>query len=150
MPGSTADQDPETITTEVQKMLAASPMPNAEEWAIHDYEGFYGCVLSEWEGFEQVSALASFLAEQGNLRAELVTHFGGDLDDASQALEENYCGEYKSLADFAEELTSETVTIPTQLVYYIDYEAMARDMELNGDVFTVELGYECVYIFWNR
>ena len=125
-------------------------MPNAEEWAIHDYEGFYGCVLSEWEGFEQVSALASFLAEQGRLGAELVNYFGGDLDEAHQVLKDNYCGEYKSLADFAEEVTVDYITIPEQLVNYIDYASMGRDMELNGDILTLELGFECVHIFWNR
>ncbi|MBI1278441.1 MAG: antirestriction protein ArdA [Anaerolineaceae bacterium] len=119
-----ADQDAESIFADVQTMLAASPMSDAEEWAIHDYEGFYGCSLSESEGFEQVSKLAMFLAEQGRLGAELVSHFGGSLDEARQALEENYCGEYTSLADFAEELTAETVIIPIQLVYYIDYKAM--------------------------
>ena len=145
-----ADQDAGSIFTEVQKMLAASPMPDAEEWAIHDYEGFYGYAVSESQSFKQVSSLAVFIGEQGKLGAELLTHFGGDIDDARNTLEENYCGEYKSLADFAEELTTETVTIPSQLAYYIDYQAMARDMELNGDVFTIELGFECTHVFWNR
>jgi Antirestriction protein (ArdA) len=35
-------------------------------------------------------------------------------------------------------------------VHYIDYQAMARDMELNGDVFTIETGFDQVHIFWNR
>ena len=64
--------------------------------------------------------------------------------------EENYCGYYKSLADFAEELTEETTQIPENLSYYIDYERMERDMELSGDVFTIETGYEEVYIFWTH
>ncbi len=35
-------------------------------------------------------------------------------------------------------------------VPYIDYKRMGRDMKLNGDVFTIETGYEEVYIFWNH
>ena len=35
-------------------------------------------------------------------------------------------------------------------MHYIDYEAMARDMELNGDVFTIALGFEDVHVFWSR
>ncbi|MBN4078634.1 antirestriction protein ArdA [Gammaproteobacteria bacterium AH-315-C21] len=31
--------------------------------------------------------------------------------------------------------------------YYIDYERMGRDMEMSGDIFTVETGYKQVHIF---
>lgn len=55
-----------------------------------------------------------------------------------------------SLADYAEELTEETTEIPESLRHYIDYEAMGRDMRLNGDVFTIETGYREVHIFWSR
>ena len=49
--------------------------------------------------------------------------------------------------DFAEELTSE---VPEHLAFYIDYERMGRDMELSGDVFTVETGYQEVHVFWSH
>jgi antirestriction protein len=145
-----ANQEAEALYAKVQAMLANSPAAGAEEWAIHDYEGFCGVQLSEWEGFEQVSALAAFIDEHETLGGALLAHFCGDLEDARHAIEENYCGRYESLADYAEEITLETVTIPEPLRYYIDYEAMARDMELNGDVFTLETGYKEVHIFWNR
>ena len=76
-------------------------------------------------------------------------HFS-DIDEARKAAEENYCGRYKSLADYAEELTDQTTQIPESLAYYIDYEKMGRDMELGGDVFTIETSYEEVHIFWNH
>jgi hypothetical protein len=37
-------------------------------------------------------------------------------------------------ADYAQELTEESIQIPESLINYIDYEAMAQDMELNGDI----------------
>ncbi|WP_212632130.1 antirestriction protein ArdA, partial [Pseudomonas sp. KB-10] len=49
-----------------------------------------------------------------------------------------------------QELTEETSSIPQHLVMYIDYRAMARDMEYSGDVFTLETGFEQVHVFWNR
>ena len=68
----------------------------------------------------------------------------------SQRLE-RYNGEYESLADFAEELTaSPPLEIPETLKYYIDYKSMARDMEMNGDVFTIETGYKEIHVFWNN
>jgi hypothetical protein len=60
---------------------------------------------------------------------------------------ENYAGRYKSLADHAQELTEETTKIPEPLRNYIDYESMARDMDLNGDGFTIELTYDEVHVF---
>lgn len=69
------------------------------------------------------------------------------LDDAIHAAENSYCGCYASLADYAQKLTEETTEIPAALVHYIDYEKMGRDMELDGDVFTVETGRREVHIF---
>ena len=40
-------------------------------------------------------------------------------------------------------------TAMIRLRYYIDVAAYARDMELNGDVFTVEAGSE-IHVFWGR
>jgi len=40
-----AEQDAYAIYDEVQTMLTASPVKDAEEWAIHDYEGFEGVRL---------------------------------------------------------------------------------------------------------
>ncbi|MCH2458263.1 MAG: antirestriction protein ArdA, partial [Henriciella sp.] len=51
---------PDEIWEQVRAMLAASPEPDAEEWAIHDYEGFEGASLSEYAAFETVCELADF------------------------------------------------------------------------------------------
>ena len=62
---------------------------------------------------------------------------------------DNYLGEHASLADYAREIMEETTEIPPQLENYIDYEAIGRDMELNGDVFTIEERFDIVHIFGN-
>lgn len=144
-----ASQDPEDIQAEISEMLAASPLSGAEEWAIHDYEGFEGARLEEYSGIEKAHALALFIIERGALGAKLLEHVGGDLEQAEAAFED-YAGEHRSLADFAQEITEETTDIPPTLANYIDYDAIARDMELNGDVFTVELGFDEVHVFWSR
>lgn len=143
-----ADQDADDIRSEITAMLKASPIADSEEYAIHDYEGFDGAPVSEYHGIEEVAALAAFIAEHGDLGAELFKHYG-DIGTAETALDEDYCGEYRSLADYAEQLTEETVSIPESLRYYIDYEAMARDMAIN-DVLVIETGFECAHVFWSR
>ncbi len=145
-----ATQDIDDIQEQITDMLASSPEEDAEEYAIHDYEGFAGYSISEYEGIQRVHEVACFLEEHGEIAGDLLSHFGDNIEDAQKAIEENYCGCYASLADYAEELTEETTQIPEHLAFYIDYEKMGRDMELGGDVFTIETGYQEVHIFWNH
>ena len=141
---------PDEIMDEVRVMLADSPEPDAEEWAIHDYEGFEGASLSEYASFETVCELADFIEEHGELGAKLMSHFGDDLAEARAAFED-YAGEYRSSADFAEELTRDTGTeIPPSLDYYIDWQALARDMALNGEILVFQTGFDEVHVFWTR
>ena len=144
-----ADQDAEAIQSNIAAMLAASPISNAEEWAIHDYEGFEGTDIQEYSGIETVAKLAAFVSEHGELGGKLLANFNGDLEDAEAAFED-YAGEHKNPAEFAQDLIEQTTEIPENLVNYVDYDAIARDMELNSDVFTIELGFESVHIFWSR
>ena len=105
-------------------------------------------MIAEYEGLESAHNVAVFIEEHGEIAGELLNNFGGDLEDAKKAIEENYSGCYKSLADYAEELTEQTAEVPENLAFYIDYERMGRDMELGGDVYTIETGYEEVHVFW--
>jgi len=133
----------------MRAMLAASPIPDAEEWAIHDDEGFGKSVLHESDSFQRIAELVAFLEEHGELGKLVLSYYAGELDDAIRTID-NYLGEYASLADYACEITEETTEIPPHLENYIDYEAIARDMELNGDVFTIQESYDAVHIFHNH
>lgn len=113
----------------IEAMLPGSPIPNAEEYAIHDYEGFEGAAVSEYMGLTQVVTLAQFIREHGKLGAEIYDHFGGDLDEGEDAMTERHLGCYTSLADYMEEVTECSVSIPPSLQFYIDWQATARDGE---------------------
>lgn len=141
-----ANQDAWAIWDEVSEMLKTSPEADAEEWAIHDYEGFESVTISEWESFERVSEVAAFIAEHGELGGKLVEYFGS-LQDAQNAISDQYAGEYRSTADFVQEMTEQGTDIPENLQYYIDWRAMARDWEIN-DILTIETGFEAIHIFW--
>jgi len=145
-----ATDDLDDIQEQVNQMLAESPEGFAEEYAIHDYEGFDGYALSEYEGLKSANEIACFIEEYPDFAGELLNNFNGNIEEARTAAEDNYCGCYKSLADFAEEMTEGTTQIPDNLAYYIDYERMGQDMELSGDVFTIETAYEEVHVFWNH
>ncbi|OGT95948.1 MAG: antirestriction protein [Gammaproteobacteria bacterium RIFOXYB2_FULL_38_6] len=144
-----ACDDLEDIKNQINEMLSKSPEEYAEEYAIHDHEGFEGYPVGEYEGIEELHEIACFIEEHSGLAGELLNQFGGNIDDARQAIEECYYGCYSSLADYAEELTEGCYQIPENLAYYIDYERMGRDMEMSGDIFTIETAHDEVHVFGN-
>lgn len=133
---------------QIKVMLARSPMQFAEEYAIHDYEGFEGASVSEYAGIAEVAELAAFIDEYGSVAAALVEHFG-DLDEAKETMKDRYAGAYSTVADFAQSLTEETTQIPESLQYYIDWERMGRDLAM-CDILAIETGFEEVHIFWQH
>ena len=143
-----AHQEQEDIHSAISEMLKASPIEDAEEWAIHDYEGFQTAHIGEYQSIESVAELAAFIAEHGELGAKLYNHFNA-LDEAKDAISDHYAGEYSSLADFAQEITESCTEIPDSLRYYINWEGMARDMEIN-DVLAIHLGFDRVHVFWSH
>ncbi|MEM1223292.1 MAG: antirestriction protein ArdA [Verrucomicrobiota bacterium] len=145
----TLTDDIEETWNRIRKMLAASPIPDAEEWAIHDFEGFAGVRLSEWEDIERVHELSEFLQSHDEVGALVLDHYNGDIEDANRALE-NYMGCYQSIADYAQEITESRTEIPKHLEFYIDYERMGRDMDLSGDILTLSPRYDEVHIFLNH
>ncbi|MHC5653697.1 antirestriction protein ArdA [Stappia sp. ICDLI1TA098] len=145
-----ADQEAGKLWDEIAAILARSPVAGAEEYAIHDYEGFEGVSISEYAGIDSVARMAAFIAEHGALGAGLLEQFSGDMDQAETALEDCYLGQFASLADYMEELTTESVTIPEALRYYVDWGAMARDAEIGGDLFTIETAQGEVHVFSSR
>ena len=132
----------------VQAMLFASPIEeDAEEWAIHDYEGFKGAEVGECFSFANVVELADYIREHGALGAQVLNYYGGNIENAKARFDE-YAGEYDSLEAYAEELTEQTgLEIPDSLAPYIDFKAMAHDYEQSGDFLTFVVGGS-VHIFW--
>ncbi|SIS41871.1 Antirestriction protein [Thalassolituus maritimus] len=143
-----ATKELDDIQEQVSNMLKSSPIEMAEEYAIHDYEGFESVRLSEWEGLERAHNIACFIEEHGTLGAELLNIY--DIEEASKVLENNYHGCFSSLADYAEQFTCETSSVPEHLQYYIDYERMGRDWKMSGDIYTIETAHDEVHIFSNH
>lgn len=43
-----------------------------------------------------------------------------------------------------------TVSVPKHLEFYIDYEKVARDRDMSGDIFTIETAQTQVHVFSNH
>lgn len=105
--------------------------------------------MSEWSGIDELHEIACFIEENPGIGGALLSQFCDNLEEARQAIEDCYLGCHESLADYAEELTTSTSEVPDHLSYYIDYERMGRDMEMSGDIFTIEIAHDEVHIFCN-
>ncbi len=129
------------ILSAIRTMLSNSPIPNAEEWAIHDYEDFSSIHLEEYTGLDTVVAIVEIVKEHGELGAEIIAYHGNCLDDAKTALE-NYCGEYDNEADYAEQLMNDCYDVPEHLQFYINYDKFAHDLFIN-DNYSVYVHGKC-------
>ncbi len=143
-----ANQDVGSIHDEIRAMLQASPMRGAEEYAIHDTQGFERVAISEYQSIETVVEIAGFISEHGMVGAKLMEHYN-NIEDAKTSMEGHYAGVYASLAEFAEEITEATTEIPNSLSFYIDYERMAHDLEIN-DIIAFETNFEEIHVFWSH
>jgi antirestriction protein len=133
-----AAQDAEDIVAEVQATLATSPITRAEEWAIHDYEGFGGYRVSEWEPFETVSKLALAIAEHGPIVGALADHVG-TVDEAIAVMTARFRGAFDTIEHWAEETVTECWSLPELALRYFDWTAFARDAMLGGEITVIEL-----------
>lgn len=123
-----ATQSEDEIMEEIWEMLDNSPEPNAEEYAIHDYEGFGSMPIHEYEAIHHIVEYTSFIKEHGELGLALLCEYS--IDDAQAMLEEHYHGCYDSEVDFARQLFDDCYDhqIPNSLICYFDFEAFAQDL----------------------
>ena len=119
--------DPELVHETIQKILSSSPVPHAEEFAIHDSEGFAGSI-SEYSSIEEVCELAGFIAEHEDAaRASLA--LGGDLAEARERIENGYQA-VESLAEFAQEYVDDMgLELPSFI--HVDWESTGRDLAMD-------------------
>jgi antirestriction protein len=145
-----ADQSADELHEAVRTMLAASPMPGAQEWAIHDFEGFAPLRLSEWESFERVADIAAGLAEHGAAFTAWLA-YDEDCDPSdTAAFEDAYRGEWDSLRAYAEDYAESTGMYEAadragSSYVVVDLDMLERDLDI--ELYTAESDHHTVYVF---
>lgn len=124
------DQEADEIQEEIDAMIEQSPECDAEEWAIHDYEGFQGLKISEHMSLEKVAELAALIIEHGAAYAAYIDHIGEEYATIED-FQDKYQGEFESEKDFAQQHFSESNEIPESLQNYIDWEKVTTDLFIN-------------------
>ena len=138
--------DYDCIMEEIQDILETSPEPNAEEWAIHDYEGLHGLAINEYESIERVAELGELIEEHGPAFAAYANHVGADYATA-EGFQDAYCGEWESERAYGENLFDELYLhdVPDHVQPYIDYDSFAHDLFID-DNYSVDAP-SGVYVF---
>jgi antirestriction protein len=133
-------------------MLAASPTGDAEEIAIHDYEGFGQYPVAEYDSLERVSRIAHGIAEHGLAYAAWAARC--EPDDLEN-FEDAYSGDWLSAEAYADDLIDslglqrvieEHIPDGMQPYVTIDARAFVRDLELSGMI-TIVTHADGVWIF---
>lgn len=119
---------------EISKILKSSTEPYAEEYAIHDYEGFEGYRVSEYESLETLAELSLAIEEHGAVIPAIMDHgLCDNVEDAIQYHEDNYCGEFDDWKDYAYDCVDNGLygDIPEAIANYIDYDSIAYELEID-------------------
>jgi antirestriction protein len=152
--------DESTMRDEIETMLAESPTAKAEgcpaeEWAIHDFEGFGEVRLSEYEDLDWIVTLAEGAEEHGEAFLAWVAHEPRHNREVSD-FQEAFLGQWPSLAEYVEDFWEQCGDAPKapsgswwHPANYVNWERMANDLELSGDVLVLEAS-SGVFVFSNR
>jgi len=147
-----AARDPGEIGEDIDQMLARSRQPGAEEWAIHDYEGFGAFKLGEYEDLTMVSTIATGIVEHGKPFSHWANIVGTQDNDRLDRFDEHYRGGWKSMADYAEDFlddmgaTVESFT-PGWLRNYVSIDYVALGGDLAADLDTADDPDGTVHVF---
>ena len=122
----TPKKDKEELQEQINDILKSSPIKNAEEWAIHDYDDFPN--LGEYPQLDDIIKIQEAITEHGKYVVNaFLEHWSiEDLDH----IEEAYYGEYKNFSEFADQLADEIILIdcPDNVKPYFDYEKWERGL----------------------
>jgi antirestriction protein len=141
------DSDLNTFQSDIDEVLdAASTADNIEEeWAFHDYEGFGGFKVDEYESVANLSRVVELMEEYGvgPVGAFLSYHgsyFKDDLDGAQDAFERSYRGEWEDEEEFVSdqmESNGQWDELPEWARPHFDLAGYTRDF-FSGDHYSID------------
>jgi antirestriction protein len=154
--------DAAELTEAKDQILASSPEPGAEEWAIHDYDGFGSDLtykLGEYASFDTIAKLGALIEEYGDeflAYVSAVEPAPEDIDERS--FQEARRGAWDSEADWARDRVESlgyegvqpgeyvpkddrgwsssdgAIDVIDLLLNHLDLDMVARDCSANGEV----------------
>jgi antirestriction protein len=141
------------LTLATKFMLRLGHTPDAEEWAVMDYDGFAGIELGEYESFGTISRIAQGLAEHGEAFGHWAAYVGAESEEALGRFEDHYRGEWDSFKAYIENYLEETEfygflnSVPEDMRGYVevDVEQIARDWSCDYHTIALHNGQTGVF-----
>ncbi|MFL6162734.1 MAG: antirestriction protein ArdA [Jatrophihabitantaceae bacterium] len=154
-----AARDEGELQADIDAMLATSPWAArsgepAEEWAIHDYDGFGRLRIDQHENLRWVSLVGKGIAEHGLAFAAYADVV--EEEELLTSFDEDFFGHYDSLRAYVEQLINDLgydrildEALPAKIRPYvkIDITATANDLLLGGDLHTIPAPDGGVWIY---
>lgn len=118
-----------------------------EEFAIHDYEAPFP--INEYESIDRLNYLYNLIQEIEGTAIfeefhEILNYWFRDIEELLEHAEDIVCySDSESMSDVAEQYIEETGllnVLPENMRYYFDYEALGRDMEIEGNFLVTSHG----------
>ncbi len=142
--------DEEELEEEIESII--NKFPGGEEVAIHDYEAPEGVIINEYDDPFRINYLAQRIEDDVNdevIFEAIIEVIGSDLSKCIDIYEQGDYIFYKGedLTDVAAILVEEGLygEVPKELINYIDYEALGRDIAADGDVTETSHGVIVLY-----
>jgi antirestriction protein len=154
-----AARDESALQADIDAMLAASPWTAqtcepAEEWAIHDYDGFAPLRIDQHENLSWISRVAKGITEHGHAYAAYADVV--EEEELLAGFDHDYLGHYDDLHTYVEQLINDLgydrildEALPAKIRPYvkIDITATATDLLLGGDLHALPATDGGVWIF---
>ena len=143
----------EEIKEAIQEILSDSPIPDAEEYAIHDFQGLPKHLQGEWPDIDELWAWIEQQREaedDGNAEPFTIWLNNGSGSDYSDFLDQ-YAGCHSNGPDFAYDLAEACGHIKGDERWplnCIDWDRAWRELEIGGDYWS-ERGDEGLHVFYN-
>jgi len=125
------------VKEQIKIMLKKYPKnENAEEYTIHDYEGFGEFEVGEYSSIEEIYEVAEFLNNEDfdvSTLSQIVNEYG--IEGAEKRVE-LYQGKYNSWEDFAYCLIRDIGAldgVPQFIQNYFDYASYGYDLRIGGE-----------------
>lgn len=94
----------------------------------------------------KISEYVCFLNEYLDIGVMLLNYYDNDFNEVEWVGIECYYGCYEIIGDYVCDIMEECNGILVFIEYYIDYDKLGCDMELNGEIFIFEVDYK-FYVF---
>ena len=123
--------DKDELEAQIAEVLKSSPDPDAEEYAIHDYDNFPN--LGEYPDLDKVIEVVEAIKLHGVKAVEgFIGHFS--IEDLEH-FEDAFHGTYDSFKEFAQDYADDTIEgladNNSTLANYFNYDSFERDLSFD-------------------